>query len=238
MIYSGQDFPCFDRQRKRVEANIVMEPTAFNVQPIFIPPLTPRIITLTGDVQDSAITRIEILMADSITVPLPVQAPTAFSNPIMLFGENTLVKVSAFRGATFHSATSRRLSYTGRRADVLVALVWNEPVDLDLQVLNPLQQTVSALAPGDSVNGILRVGDNNGYGPEVYEWRTTTLLNAGPFSIGVARPRVNLPPASGKVFVFFREGQIRQSVQSFRFEFTPQDTRLSQPILNFTWPVP
>jgi hypothetical protein len=238
MLYSGQDLPCFDKQHKRIEANIVMQPVAFNLQPIALPSLTPRIITLTGNVQDSAITRMEIIMADSIAVTLPVQAPAVFSNPIMLFGEKALVKVSAFRGTVFHSATSQRLSYTGRPVHVLVALVWNEPVDLDLQVINPLQQTISAIAPGDSVGGILRVSDDNGYGPEVYEWRTTTLLNAGPFSIGVARPRVNLPPASGKVYVFFREGQIRESVQSFRFEFSPQDTRLFQPILNFTWPIP
>jgi hypothetical protein len=237
MLYSGRDSTCFDKQRKRAEANILMEPVAFNLQPFFVPSPTPRIFTLTGEVQDSAITRLEIVMADSVAVTLPVKAPTAFSNPIMLFGENALVKVSALRGAAFHSAASRRWSYTGRRAEVLVALVWNEPVDLDLQVINPLQQTISAIAPGDSVGGILRVGDDNGYGPEVYEWRKTTILQGGAFIIRVARPRVNLPPASGKVFVFFYEGLAQQSVRSFRFEFTPQDTQLSQTIFNFNWPV-
>jgi hypothetical protein len=120
---------------------------------------------------------------------------------------------------------------------VLIALVWSEPVDLDLEVQNPLQQIISAAARGDSVggNGFMQITDD-GYGPEVFEWRQSARIPSGPFSVRVSRPRVGLPLASGKVYVFFREGQAQQGIQSFKFEFKQGDTQLVQNVYNFTWP--
>ena len=237
LLYAGQDFIMFDEKIKRVTAEILLQPVAFRLQlPEIIPPTNNRLITLTGLTQDSSVTAFEII-ADSVKVRFPVQRVGAFANPVMLFGNNTLVRAIAYRGREFYGEASRQVTYTGRKADVLIALVWDQAVDLDLEVLNPLQQIVSAAAPGDSVGGSgrLQVSDT-GYGPEVYEWRSA-LITAGPFLIRVARPRVNPQPASGRVYVYFREGQLLQSRRIFRFEFKPQDTQLVQNIFNFIWPL-
>ncbi|MDZ7293050.1 MAG: hypothetical protein ONB44_17120 [candidate division KSB1 bacterium] len=240
LLYTGEDYPCFDEQNKRVAANIILEPVAFRVDlPVNIPPTSSRIVTLTGQVRDTTITRIQIIMADSVTVNFPPAKGSFFSNPVMLFGDKSLITINAFSGNNFVGSASRQVTYTGTKAEVLVALVWDQPVDLDLEVVNPLQQVISAAAPGDSVGGggRLQVSDTDGYGPEVYEWRSVRITG-GSFSVRVARPRTGLPTASGKVYIFFREGQIRQSVRSFRFAFVPQDTQLFQTIHNFTWPIP
>jgi hypothetical protein len=240
LLYSGEDpNVCFDEKNRRTQADVRLDPAAFLLQlSNDIPSINSRVLTLNGQVRDTALTQIRIVMADSVTVILPVRGPS-FSNPVMLFGSNSLIKVSAYRGNEFRGEASRRITYTGRSADVLVALVWNEPVDLDLQIQNPLQQVISALAPGDSVggNGIFQITDSNGYGPEVFEWRQSRIQN-GQFSVRVLRPRAGLPTATGKVYMLFREGQARQSMRSFSFEFKPQDTALSIDIPGFTWPVP
>ena len=179
------------------------------------------------------------IIADSVNVRFPVQRGSAFANPVMLFGNNTLVRALAYRGEEFYGEASRQVTYTGRKADVLVALVWDQAVDLDLEVQNPLQQIISANAAGDSVGGSgrLQVSDKDGYGPEVFEWRSVRIA-AGPFIIRVARQRANLlQPARGRVYVYFREGQLWESRRIFRFEFKPQDTQLVQNVFNFIWPV-
>ena len=227
----------FDEKIKRVAAEIQLEPVAFRLLlSEIIPPTNNRLITLTGLSQDSSVTEFEII-ADSVNVRFPVQRGGAFANPVMLLGNNTLVRAIAYRGGEFYGEASRQVTYTGRRADVLVALVWDQGVDLDLEVLNPLQQIISAAAPGDSVGGSgrLQVSDN-GYGPEVYEWRSARIT-AGPFVVRVTRPRLNPPPASGRVYVYFREGQLLQSRRIFHFEFKPQDTQLTQTVFNFVWPI-
>jgi hypothetical protein len=238
LLYSGEDpSVCFDEKNRRTQANVLLEPEAFLLQTL--PSINSRVFTLNGQVRDTALTQIRIVMADSVTVILPVLGPS-FSNPVMLFGSNSLIKVSAYRGNEFRGEASRRITYTGRSADVLIVLVWNEPVDLDLQIQNPLQQIISALAPGDSVggNGIFPITDSNGYGPEVFEWRQSARISNGPFSVRVLRPRAGLPTATGKVYMLFREGRAAQSMRSFPFEFKPQDTALFIDIPGFTWPVP
>lgn len=239
LLYSGQDFIFFDEKIKRVTAAIQLEPVAFRLFiPTTIPPTSNRLFTLTGQVQDTSVTELEII-ADSVNVRFPVQRGGAFANPVMLLGNNTLVRTLAYRGQEFYGEAARQVTYTGRKADVLVALVWDQAVDLDLEILNPLQQIISATAPGDSVGGSgrLQINDNDGYGPEVFEWRSSTRILTGPFLIRVARQRANPQPASGRVYVYFREGQLTQSRRIFRFEFKPQDTLLSQNVFNFTWPV-
>jgi hypothetical protein len=240
LLYSGEDpNVCFDEKNRRMQAEVLLDPAAFLLQlSNNLPPVNSRVFTLNGQVRDTALTQIRIVMADSVTVTLPVLGPS-FSNPAMLFGSNSLIKVSAYRGNEFRGEASRRINYTGRPADVLVALVWNEPVDLDLQIQNPSQQIISTLVPGDSVggNGILQITDSNGYGPEVFEWRQSRI-QGGQFNVRVLRPRAGLPTATGKVYMLFREGQARQSMRSFPFEFKPQDTALSIDIPGFTWPVP
>ncbi len=241
LLYSGEDpNVCFDEENRRTQAEVLLDPEAFRLQlSNDLPPINSRVFALNGQVRDTALTQIKIVMADSVTVIFPVLGQS-FSNPVMLFGSNSLIKVSAFRGNEFRGEASRRITYTGRPADVLVALVWNEPVNLDLEVQNPLQQVISAQVPGDSVggNGVLQITDNNGYGPEVFEWRQSTRIQSGPFSVRVVRPRINPPAATGKVYMLFREGQARQSIRSSSFEFKQQDTALSIDIPGFTWPVP
>lgn len=239
LLYSGQDFIFFDEKIKRVTATIQLEPVAFRLFiPTTIPPTSNRLFTLTGQIQDTSVTELEII-ADSVNVRFPVPRGGVFANPVMLLGNSTLVRTLAYRGQEFYGEATRQVTFTGRKADVLVALVWDQPVDLDLEILNPLQQIISATAPGDSVGGSgrLQISDTDGYGPEVYEWRSTRI-STGAFLIRVARQRLNLlQPASGRVYVYFREGQLTQSRRIFRFEFKPQDTLLSQNIFNFTWPV-
>jgi len=237
LLYAGQNFIVFDEKIKRVVAEIQLEPVAFRLFiPTIIPPTSNRLLTLTGQAQDTSVTEFEII-ADSVNVRFPVQRGGAFANPVMLFGNNTLVRAIAYRDGEFYGEVSRQVTYTGRKADVLVALVWDQAVDLDLEVLNPLQQIISAAAAGDSVGGSGRLQmSDNGYGPEVYEWRSARIA-AGPFLIRVARPRANLQPASGRVYVYFREGQLVQSRRIFRFEFKPQDTQLAQTVFNFIWPI-
>jgi hypothetical protein len=241
LLYSGEDpNVCFDEENRRTQAEVLLDPEAFRLQlSNNLPPIISRVFALNGQVRDTALTQIKIVMADSVTVLFPVLGQS-FSNPVMLFGSNSLIKVSAFLGNEFRGEASRRIMYTGRPADALVALVWNEPVNLDLEVQNPLQQVISALVPGDSVggNGVLQITDNNGYGPEVFEWRQSTRIPNGPFNVRVVRPRVGLPVATGKVYMLFREGQAQQSIRSFPFEFKQQDTALFIDIPGFTWPVP
>lgn len=227
LLYSGQDFIFFDEKNKRVTAAIQLEPVAFR---LFIPttilPTSNRLFTLTGQVQDTSVTALEII-ADSVSVRFPVPRGGAFANPVMLLGNTTLVRTLAYRGGEFYGEASRQVTYTGRKADVLVALVWDQPVDLNLEIQNPLQQIISASAIGDTVNGRLILSDQNGYGPEIFEWRANSILQRGLFVVRVTRSRTNLlQPASGRVYVFLGEKQNSPIRRIFRFTFGPQDTQL------------
>lgn len=239
LLYSGEEFIFFDAKTRQVTAQIQLEPVAFRLSlPTNIPPTANRLLSLIGQAQDTSVTALEII-ADSVRVKFPVQRGGFFTNPVMLLGNTTLVRTLAYRGNEFYGEATRQVTYTGRKADVLIALVWEQAVDLDLEILNPREQLISALAPGDSVGGSgrLQISDKDGYGPEVFEWRSARIPT-GVFFIRVARQRLNLlQPASGRVYVYFREGQLTQSRQIFRFEFKPQDTALSQNIFSFTWPV-
>jgi len=226
LLYSGGDILFFDEKNRRVTANVLLEPTAFRLfTPANIPPVINRVITLSGQA-DTSVTDIEMI-ADSVDIKFPVQQGGVFSNPIMLFGDNTLVRVIAYRGMENIGETSRQVTYTGRKSDILIALVWDQPIDLNLEILNPLQQVISAAAPGDSVNGSLILPDANGYGPEIYEWRRNTVLQIGQFLVRVSRSRTNLlQPASGRVYVFLRERQNLPIRRILPFTFGPQELQL------------
>ncbi|MGH7455657.1 MAG: hypothetical protein ACRENG_30155, partial [bacterium] len=205
-LYSGEDpNVCFDEENRRTQADVLLDPEAFRLQlSNNLPPLSSRFFTLTGQVRDTTVTRIEIVMADSVMMTLPVLG-SLFSNPVMLFGDNTLIKVSAYSGLTFRGEASRRVAFTGQKSDILVALVWDQLLDLNLEIQTPLQQIVSAIAPGDSVGGRLVLPDGDGYGPEVYEWRVNSILQRGQFAVRVARQRADLGrPASGRVYILLR----------------------------------
>ena len=227
LLYSGRNFIVFDEKNRRVAVEIRLQPVAFRLLlPEIIPPTNNRLITLTGQAQDSSVTELEII-ADSVNVRFPVQRGGAFANPVMLFGNNMLVRAIAYRGREFYGEASRQVTYTGRKADVLIALVWDQAVDLDLEILNPLQQIISAAAPGDTVNGRLILPDQDGYGPEVFEWRANSSLQRGLFVVRVSRSRVNLlQPTSGKVYIFLGERQNSLIRRIFHFNFEPQDTQL------------
>lgn len=228
LLYSGEDRNvCFDEKNKRSQAEVVLNPEAFRLNGL-APTNNPRVYTLTGQVQDTTVTRVEIVMADSVKITLPVPG-ILFSNPVMLFGDNTLIKVSAYSGAVFRGETSRRVAFTGPKSDILVVLVWDQTLDLNLEIQTPLpQQIVSAAAPGDSVIGRLILPDGDGYGPEIYEWRVNSILQRGQFVVRVARQRVDLGrPASGRVYVLLRERQNLPIRRTVPFVFGPQDLQLS-----------
>ncbi|MGH7455359.1 MAG: hypothetical protein ACRENG_28660, partial [bacterium] len=117
--------------------------------------------------------------------------------------------------------------FTGQKSDILVALVWDQLLDLNLEIQTPLQQIVSAIAPGDSVGGRLVLPDGDGYGPEVYEWRVNSILQRGQFAVRVARQRADLGrPASGRVYILLRERQNLPIRRMVPFSFGPQDLQL------------
>jgi hypothetical protein len=226
LLYSGQDpNVCFDEKNRRTRAEVLLDPEAFSLSGL-TPTINPRVHTLTGQVRDTTITRIEIVMADTVRINLPV-LDSFFSNAVMLFGDNTLIKVSAYSGATFRGEASRRLAFTGQKSDILVALVWDQLIDLNLEIQNPLQQVISAVTPGDSVNGRLILPDGDGYGPEIFEWRVNSGLRVGQFAVRVSRQRADLGrPASGRVYIFLRESQNLPTRRMVPFVFGPQDLQL------------
>ncbi|GEM_PF-5112524 len=227
LLYSGQDFISFDEKVRRVTSNIRLEPVAFSLfLPPTIPPSNNRFINFNGQAQDTSVTDIEII-ADSVNVKFPIPKGGLFANPVMLFGDNTPVRVIAYRGAENRGETSRQVPFTGRKSDILVALVWDQPVDLNLEILNPRGQVISVAARGDSVDGSLILEDANGYGPEIYEWRANSILQRGQFVVRVSRPRTSLGQlTSGRAYVFLRERQNLPLRRIFRFSFELQDLQL------------
>ncbi len=226
LLYSGEDpNVCFDVDNRRTQADVMLNPEAFRIDAL-TPTIDSRVYTLNGQVQDTFVTNIEIVMADSVTVNLPVSGPS-FSNPVMLFGDNSLIKVRAYSSAVFRGQSSRQVTFAGQKSDILVALVWDQPLDLNLVIQNPLQQIISAAAPGDSIGGRLILSDGDGYGPEIYEWRKNSILQSGQFAVGVARQRVDLTrSASGRVYIFLRESQNLPTRRSVPFTFGPQDLQI------------
>lgn len=240
LLYSGEDIPCFSEGRKNLTATILMQPVTFRINFPFenITFSQNRMTNFSVQIQDSTLTDLEVT-ADSIRQRLPVQTVGFFNHPIMLFGDTTVIRVRALRNQEFRGEVLRRVIYAGVPADVLAALVWDQPVDLDLEIVNPLRATISAATSlGDSVNGngVLRATDKDGFGPEVYEWRANGRPVNGLFQILVRRPPNNLAPASGRLYVFLREKQILQRRQIINFAFTPQDTGPTKAILQLTWP--
>lgn len=220
LLYSGEDpSVCFDEENKSTQANILLDPLAFS---LFVPGSSgTRLVTLSGTAQDTTITEFEIV-ADSVRVRIPVQN-RSFVNPIMLFGDNTLIRMIAYRDGESSVQALRQVTYTGPKSDVLVVLVWDQLVDLNLEILNPRQRLISALDPGDDIDGRLLPSTGSGYGPEVFEWRTNSTLTGGQFAVNVSRPRATLGSSlSGRVYYLRgeRTSSLRREVYPFTFEPT------------------
>jgi hypothetical protein len=233
--YTGQQLLRFDQKHRSVTANIALRPVAFqlNLSPTFPEVTNNRLFLLRGDVQDAAVTALRIA-ANSVTINLPVRGLPHFENLVMLLSDTNLVRVSAFSSKDPRGEASGRVVYTGQPADVLVALVWDDAVDLDLWISNPLRRTfITPADSGDNINGVglLRPDDKDGYGPEIYEWRANNRPVNGIFLVRVRR-KSNVA-VSGRVYVFLREKQILP----FSFAFTPQDTALIMAnIPPISWP--
>jgi hypothetical protein len=221
LLYSGQDFLAFDEERRRLTANIQLAPVAFS---LFVSPNSgARLVTVSGVAQDTAVTEFEIV-ADSVRVRVPMQETRSFSNPMMLFGDNTLVRVIAYRRGESFVEASRQVTYTGLKSDILVVLVWDRPVDLNLELLNPRQRPISVLDLGDDIDGRLLRSDENGYGPEVFEWRANSTLTGGEFAVSVSRPRTTFgQPISGRVYYLLGERINSLSRKVYPFTFGPQE---------------
>jgi len=226
-LYFGQEFISFDEKNRRVTANIQLDPVAFRVlTPAIIPPTPNRLSALSGQAQDTTLTDFEIV-ADSVSVKFPARNLSVFSNAVMLFGDNTLARVIAYRGKENIGEASRQITYTGAKSDILIALAWDQPVDLDLAITNPLQEIISAGNLGDDINGRLLQSDEDGYGPEVFEWRANSALQRGLFVARVARSRTDLGQSrSGRAYIFLGERQNLPVRRILRFSFGPQDLQL------------
>lgn len=241
LLYSGEDpNVCFDKENRSAQADVQLDPVAFDL--LNIPgndlPNFNRTFMLEGMVKDSTVTDIEITAAD-VSVKFPVRAFTLFRNPVMLFGDTTLVRVTALRQGDPFVTAARRIIYNAQKSDVLVALTWDQAIDLDLAIFNPLDGRipVSITSPGDSVGGkgLIIQDDSDGYGPEVYEWRNSFKITQGAFGIRVRRTQLNVP-ANGRVYVFVREGQrgLQRQFSPAPFQFTAQDQEII--VATFQWP--
>lgn len=237
-LYSGEDVACFNEDNKSVSLTILLQPAAFRVNFPFenVTSTNNRVTNFSLQVQDAAVTDLEI-MAESAMQRLPLGNLTFFNHPIIAFGDTTTVRLRAFFNQEFRGELQRRIVYTGRRADVLVVLVWDQPVDLDLEIIHPLNPRlpITPAAPGDSVGGrgLLILNDANGFGPEVYEWRDALLVTQGNISINVRR-LANVA-ASGRIYVMMRENLKPKDVQVIPFAFQLTDQPV-QTITQITWP--
>ncbi len=237
LLYSGQDIPCFDEKNKRLVANIVLEPEAFDLNILNNDLLNgSRTFVLSGTLKDTTtLTEVEITAAN-VSVKFPVRGFTLFNNPVMLFGDTTLVRVIAWRQKESRGEATRRVIYTGRKSDMLVAMTWDQPVNLDLAINTPLQQIITVNNPTDSVDvlGKVVLSDADGFGPEVYEWRNSLQLQ-GLFSVRVRRTQLTAP-VTGRVYVFLREGQkgLQRQLPAATFQLNPQDREIE--VTTIQWP--
>jgi hypothetical protein len=236
---SGENTPlCFNARNRRAAANILLEPNAFSLDlSNIIQPSGSRIVELSGYVQDTTVKAIEISMG-TVVVKFPVIGFNPFSNPVLLFGDTTVLKVNALQdnGAS-HGVARRLMIYNGQRADMIVALVWDQPINLDLAISTPpFSQIITGDNPSDSIDvrGKIVKEDADGFGPEVYEWRNSLGLQ-GAFRVSVRRTQLG-GSVGGRVYVFLREGQkeLQRLLPPVAFQFNPQsrDTLVA----TISWP--
>lgn len=240
LLYSGQGFPCFALGEKSASAEITLQSAAFDVFQPFAPitPTNTRLVPIGMQLRDSTITHFEII-TDSVRTLVSAAGRRAdlITTQTFVFGDTTNVKIRAWRNLDFKGEVHRRFVYTGSKSDVLIAMTWNTSANFDLEVINPAQRAVSALAQGDSVGGtgFLVLDNAAGFGPEIFEWRQSPRLNQGTFTINARRSVGNLIGA-GTVYVYLREGQATQNLRIVPFSFTLLDTPLFKQVYTFAWP--
>ena len=238
LLYSGQGFPCFGAGQRSASAEVILDASAFFVSQPFAPlTLTnTRLNSITIFLQDSTLTHFEII-TDSVRalVSTSGRRSNVITAPAFVLGDTSTVKIRAWRNLVFKGEVNRRFVYTGRKAEVFIAMTWNSVSDFDLEIVNPAQQIISVNAPGDSINGTLILPDANGFGPELFEWRENPRITQGTFTVNVRRSIGNLV-GSGKVYVYLREGQASQRLTVVPFDFRPTDTPLFKTVHSFNWP--
>jgi len=239
LLYSGEDPEvCFDEKNRRTQADVLLDPLALDLLNISGNDLPnfERTFTLEVMVKDSTVTDIEISSAN-VSIRFPVQPFTIFNNPVLLWGDTTLVHVIALRRNRSSVEAMRRIIHTDRKSDMIVALTWDQRVDLDLAITTPLLQVITGSNSIDSVDvqGKIVQEDPDGFGPEVYEWRNGLNLQ-GTFSVKVRRP-VGVA-ATGRVYVFLREGQkgLQQQLPPVSFQFNAQDRETEKEVIPIQWP--
>ncbi len=233
LIYSGSDVFQFDATTQTATVEVFLQPVAFFAS--FIPqPNLPRFVLGQASALDTTITAFDF-EGNGIAVTVPLGRANQANNAILLWGDTTLVKARARQGTVFRGEVTSRLSYTGAAASVLIACTWNQPVNFNLEIRNPLNQTISETLPGDVPNGSgVILLTSAGYGPEVFEWRVGRIT-AGQFIVNVVRQNANAV-GSGTVYVIRREGLAEQTVETIPFEFRLIDTENTKPVFSFNWP--
>ena len=233
LIYSGSSVFQFDPDTKSATIEVFLQPVAFFSS--FIPqPNLPRFVLGQATALDSTISAFDF-EGSGISATVPLGRANQANNAILLWGDTTVAKVRARRLGVFRGEMTGRFSYTGVRADVLIACTWNPPVDFDLEIVNPQGQTISATSPGDVPNGSgALIITSAAYGPEVFEWRAGRITS-GQFRVNVTRPNAGAL-GEGTVYVIRREGTAQQTIEAFPFEFQPSDTQNTRQVFSFTWP--
>jgi hypothetical protein len=233
LIYSGSDLFQFDATTKTATVNILLQPVAFFAA--FNPqPNSARLVLGQAFASDSSLTAFDF-EGNGIGVTIPVGRANQALNPILLWGDTTTVRVRAWRNSIFQGEVKQRFSYPGTPADVLAVCTWNQPVNFDLEITNPQQQTISETSPGDApdASGVMQATDNT-YGPEVFEWRVGRITS-GPFVFNVVRQN-SAVIGNGTVYVIRRERALLQTVDAIPFEFRPTDTQNTKQVFSFAWP--
>lgn len=235
LIYSGADIFQFNDTTKTARIEVFLQPVDFSAS-FFLQPNSPRFVLGQAFVFDTsvAITAFDF-EGNGIGTTRPLGRASEVNNAILLWGDTTITKVRAQQLGVFRGEVTGRFAYTGPRADVLIACTWNQPLDFNLEVVNPQGQTISELSPGDvpEGSGVLLISSAS-YGPEAFEWRMGRITS-GQFIVNVTRPNAAVA-GNGAVHIIRREAQAQQIVNTVPFEFRLLDTQNTKQVFSFTWP--
>ncbi|MGH7493545.1 MAG: hypothetical protein ACREOO_14300 [bacterium] len=233
LIYSGSDVFQFDASTRTATVDVALQPVAFFAS-FSSQPNSPRFVLGQAFASDSLLTTFDF-SGNGIGVTVPVGRASQALNPILLWGDTTTVRVRAWRNLIFQGESSQRFSYAGPPADVLAVCTWNQPLNFDLEIINPQQQPISEASPGDVPNGsgVMQATDNS-YGPEVFEWRVGRMTS-GPFIVNVVRQNLT-ETGNGTVYVIRRERTQQQTIEAIPFEFRLIDVQNTKQVFSFNWP--
>src|SRR5262245_11219741 len=151
LIYSGSDVFQFDTSTRTATVDIALQPVAFFAS-FSAQPNNPRLVLGQAFASDSLLTTFEF-EGNGIGVTVPVGRASQALNPILLWGDSTNVRVRAWRNLIFQGESSQRFTYAGPPADIMAVCAWNQPLNFNLEIINPQQQSISEVSPGDVPNG-------------------------------------------------------------------------------------